>query len=82
MDKSGRKKYITEEWKKFLRKERNRRILHMVMEYMLNQQLYREMGFRVICRYCRRDVVMNQQRTEEREALSVFLKEFLYWGGL
>jgi hypothetical protein len=31
-EKSGRKKYIREEWNELLRTARNRRILHMPME--------------------------------------------------
>jgi len=57
---------------------------------MLNRDLnhikfdIKGMGLRVISKCCRsrRDAVLDQQRAEERGALSFFLKEFLYWGGL
>jgi hypothetical protein len=32
VEKGGRKKYITEEWKKLLRMAKNHHILHMPME--------------------------------------------------
>jgi len=40
VEKCGRRKYITEEWKKFLRMARNRCILHMAMERMKNLQFF------------------------------------------